>query len=358
MNLYVTADQIGIQTGGGSVTYQESEALRTLGPCEVWDRTQLATVPIRYYLSHDDPWDWDSRMLSRAFMEWDHDRWNTPQLAHFYAGTFSRTVERLRKDGVKVTYTAAAHDKELSQREHELVGLAYDYPHMTDPELWKRYVAGYLAADVLICPSTHSADVMRKYGRSGPIEVIPHGVDLPPVIVPPPKEFRVGYIGAVGPDKGLRYLLTAWKALGYKDATLVLAGQSMTHSYIEQFVKFFGGDSRIERIGWTESVSDFYNNVSVLVQPSVTEGFGCTVLEAMAHGRPVVCSRGAGASDVVPREWTYDAFDVDRLATMIDVARSFATNGIATNYWRSVAERYAWDKVRARYVDLWSHLLS
>src|ERR1700738_49777 len=308
--LYITADRINTQTGGGLVTFHESEALKSLGPCEIFDRDILARPGRTAFGEYDvweealsavamgqtgpdspwvDPWVWDGFACYRwRELERDRQKYQPPKFAHFYAGTFTTTIKKLKEIGCKVSYTAAAHNIELSKQAHLEAGIPFDYPHLTDPELWKRYVGGYLAADVVICPSTHSADVMRSYGCKN-VEIIPHGVDIPETIAPLPKTFTVGYMGSYGPDKNVPILLKAWKKLAYRDSLLVLAGRDSNSPYVQDMVAKHGGGN-IVMAGWVDKVADFYNSISLYVQPSWTEGFGCEVLEAQAHGRAVLCS--------------------------------------------------------------------
>src|ERR1700722_7290537 len=173
MNLYLTADRIAINSGGGSrVPYEESEAFKTLGDCCVWDITQIDCAG-------KEPWKWDDHVLDMVQVH--RHRGTDFKLCHTYAGTFSKTVHWLKEHGCKTSFTCAAHDKEESRQEHINCGMDYDarYPHMVVPELWQKYVAGYLEADVLIVPSTYSESIMRKYGRTGPIRIVPHGCDIP-----------------------------------------------------------------------------------------------------------------------------------------------------------------------------------
>ncbi len=440
-NLYVTADSIGGWSGGSQVTFHESQALASLGPCEVWGRQEL--IESRKLLDpepNQEPWAWDNAFCYDWPLNSRPQKY--PKLAHFYAGTFSRGLQFLKDVGVKTTYTAAAHDVAASRREHELLGIPYDYPHLTDPALWERYLAGYKAADVLICPSKHSADVMRGFGCTNRIEIIPHGVDLPKCkrcngekgyyeyddpdtgkkdyfidcpevgcwthegstglapIAPLPERFTVGYLGAIGPDKGLRYLIEAWKKLDYHrdEAVLMLAGRDSRSQFMTHLIRTVFGDlnrqtlmhggglfgepawsttetlnkrARIVRVGWIgseseffRSISEFYNALSVYVQPSVTEGFGIEVLEAMACGRAVLCSEGAGACDLLkhryyaPDAYTFKAGDVDKLVEKIDWAKKDASLVVIGQDNRSQAENYTWDKVRSRYVQLWRELIS
>ena len=107
-----------------------------------------------------------------------------------------------------------------------------------------------------------------------------------------------------------------------------------------------------------EDVSDFYNQLSLYIQPSITEGFGIEVLEAMAHARPVLCSDGAGARDVVPAAMWFVRGDVADLAGALDTEKSmsgkqpdYLTN--LGNSCREWASYYTWDKIRVHYQDLW-----
>lgn len=334
------------------MTFEESEALRTLYPertYAVLDRSTFDTLNKRP--GEDEPWACDN--LGSVMVSMSE---SIPDLAHFYAGTFGRTVRRLRERGCKITYTAAAHDVNLSKAEHEKLGIPYNYPHLTEPELLERYLQGYKEADCLICPSKHSAAVMREFQCTNLIEVIPHGVDLPDRVAALPERFTVGYLGAVGPDKGIIYLLQAWKQLNYKDATLKIAGCDSTSPFVASLIYQFGGGN-IHAAGWQYDISDFYNSLSLYVQPSVTEGFGIEVLEASAHSRAVVCSHGVGASDKVVPENCYDPQDVSKLAALIDTLKndhdSLVYSGIKQ---RTIAETCTWDKVRQQYVNLWKSL--
>ena len=345
--IYCTADKIGIQTGGGIVTHHEAEAMRSFsnGDIMVWGRDQMNQA------NGKDPWLWDD--YTRGLVSYPYARC---KLAHFYAGTFSRTVSYLKGQNSKVTYTAAAHDVTLSRQEHQKLGMYYDYPHMTIPSLWERYLQGYLDADVLICPSPHSANVMKGFGAKNRIEIIPHGVDIPePKPSVKQSQFTVGYLGAVGPDKGLIYLLEAWKKLNYHDATLLLAGGASTSPFVKDLIRGFGGGN-IECLGWVDDLSKFYESLSLYVQPSVTEGFGIEVLEACAHGVRTIACKGAGASYLLPPPWNMaESKNVDQLVYLIDFARRNCDYD--PEQFRDIARNCTWDKIHKKYQDVWRSLL-
>lgn len=350
--LYITADLVGEASGGGQVTAQEAQALRELDQeTEVWDRRNLQMVLTSFGVG-SDPWCWDEAALwmlkTRGYALYKLH-------VHFYAGTFSKTISFLKEHGAKVTYTAAAHEVSDSQHEHEKLGIPFDYPHLYEPELFKEYVRGYKQADLLFCPSTQSQRAMRGFGCDQGIVVIPHGVTLPDPasIQPAPLQFTVGYLGAVGPDKGLIYLFQAWANLNYPDATLLVAGRYANSEFVHSLRRRFPG-GRVELRGWVEKVADFYNAISLYVQPSVTEGFGIEVLEALSYSRPVLCSSGAGAADVVPGWYRFQPRDVDGLALRIDQFRRGEVVGFLDA--RDIAEAHAWPLIRERYKQVWKNL--
>ena len=258
--------------------------------------------------------------------------------------------------GVKTTYTAAAHDKNESEAEHKAQGMAFNYPHLTDPIKWQLYLAGYKSADLLIVPSQHSMKVMTDYGCTNKMKGIPHGVHYPEKTYPEPDRFTVGYLGSLGPDKGFIYLLEAWgKWSRNKDCSLWVGGRD-SHHYRIMYKKEY---PNVHTAGWLHDVNEFYRNISVYVQPSVTEGFGIEVLEAQAYGRVTLCSEGAGAVDCVPRSWTFPARNVDELICLLEEAYLDKDRTAKGAIQRAdIRDSYTWDKIKSRYVQVWQELLA
>lgn len=342
MNLYCTADAIGIETGGGKVTGNELIALKSLGETAVLGREVLGT--------HNDPFALDD--IAAAHVKDILSK--TPlKIAHFYAGTFTNTIKLLKSAGVKVTYTAAAHDRLESIKEFGLNGLDYPHKHISDEALWGRYVEGYRLADEVVCPSAYSANLMKSYGCQT-VGVINHGIEHPRdnEIKALPKTFNVGYLGQAGTDKGIVYLLRAWKMLRYRDSRLILAG-SQTDSFLH-WIRKEGLAGNIQLTGFVKSTSELFNACSVYIQPSVCEGFGIEIPEAMAHRRVVIASEGAGAHELVgDTGLTTPIRDVAAIAEAIQKCRD---NKDLVDMGNRAYERVkwmSWDNIRQQYITLW-----
>jgi len=113
------------------------------------------------------------------------------------------------------------------------------------------------------------------------------------------------YVGTFKPHKNIGRLLEAWKSLELPSSRqLVLAGiGSRSHPAPEALIAELGLTSSVRLL---ESVPEamlppLYSGASAFVFPSLHEGFGLPVLEAMACGAPVVCSRSSSLPEVVGR---------------------------------------------------------
>lgn len=337
--LYVTSDQIG--SSGATIMQHEVNALSKLGNVEV-----LNLAP------SNDPFTTD-----RRFLEEYKKSGNKYKLAHFYAGTYTDTIKKLKQDGSIVSYTAAAHNIEVSKKEHELLGIPFSYPHLTDPVLWRQYIEGYLLADLIIVPSSYSKKIIEGYGARN-INAIHHGVDLcDPLSIP--KQFQVGFLGSPGADKGILYLIKAWHELNYLDSCLMVSGRG-TENLLPLLRIFDQGNVYLS--GFIEDINDLYKNCSILCTPSATEGFNLEVLEAMIRGRPVVCSNGAGAADCVVHGETGFVVPACNFSAIIDSINYYKSHPDKViehgRNAREHAKKYTWDIIEQNYQYTWRNLLT
>jgi len=344
-NLYCTADTIGTETGGGIVTYNELLALKEISDeVRVMERKDIEPSRFR---QPDSPFLYDYFALQQI-------KNKHFDVAHFYSWTFTQTVAWLKSHRTKVTYTIAAHDRRTTVEEFERLGLIYPFHHIKDDDLWQIYSTGYRLADVVIAPSKRSAEFLKSEGCKK-VVVIPHGVNLPKQVEPIPERFDVCYLGAVGPDKGVLYLIQAWAMLNYPDSNLILAGGET--ETLEPFIRQTANQGQFKILGRVADISDVYNACSVAVFPSVTEGFGIGILEAMAHGRPVITSEGAGASDLVEDGVTGFVVPIRSPEAIAEKIDWFKKNRDKIPEMgqkaRRKARNYTWGKIRGRYANVW-----
>lgn len=347
--LYLTGANIGPETGDGVVTKHECEALTEFGKTvQVIDGQKIRPD---VYKQPNSPFLFDYF----AAMQIDKDY----NLCHIYGGPFPVTVEKLKRAGCTVSITIPAHDRKTSIEEHEKLFGEYPFHHVRDPYLWSLHVKYMNLVDSIVCPSTRSKRILEEEGVETPITVIPHGTEIPDTVAPLPDDFAVAYLGVAGVDKGIVYLVQAWSQLNYDDTELVLAGFG-TDAF-EPVIKRLVEHGKFRLLGRVDKIRDVFDNCSVYVQPSINEGFGITALEAMAHGRPVIVSRGAGSSDCVTDSvdgFTVPAGDPDAIATMIQWFKDYPDKaqelGTAA---RETAKEYSWAKIRSQYVEHFNQII-
>jgi glycosyltransferase involved in cell wall biosynthesis len=122
---------------------------------------------------------------------------------------------------------------------------------------------------------------------------------------PAPKNdstFRVLYVGTIEPRKGVHYLINAFLQAKISKSELLIVGGASSRALRFLIENTLRQNSNIKQEFWDFSRSEptqVFSRCSVLVLPSVEDGFGLVVLEAMACGLPVIVTSHFGAADVV-----------------------------------------------------------
>ncbi|HHP7234604.1 MAG TPA: glycosyltransferase family 4 protein [Desulfobacterales bacterium] len=111
----------------------------------------------------------------------------------------------------------------------------------------------------------------------------------------------VGTIGWLLPIKGPHHLLRAMATVLHQGhrAQLVFVGKGGMESVLRTQARSLGLADRVHFIGWRSDVADILPLFDVFVLPSLNEGMGRVLVEAMAAARPVVGSRTGGIPDLV-----------------------------------------------------------
>jgi glycosyltransferase involved in cell wall biosynthesis len=103
------------------------------------------------------------------------------------------------------------------------------------------------------------------------------------------------------PIKGPMHLLNAMESVwqDYPEATLVFVGKGDLEAELRAKALQMGVSGRVKFLGWRDDIPEIMKILDVFVLPSLNEGMGRVLVEAMAAGRPVVASRVGGIPDLV-----------------------------------------------------------
>jgi glycosyltransferase involved in cell wall biosynthesis len=130
------------------------------------------------------------------------------------------------------------------------------------------------------------------------ISVIPYGapIDYFQPQLKMDHTFRVMFAGRSSPRKGVHYLLQAWKELNLPDAELMLVGNNLMPS--EWFSQYEDSCRHVPSVPHFK-LNSYYSSASVLVFPSLVEGFGLVLTEAMACGIPIITTPNTAGPDLI-----------------------------------------------------------
>jgi len=173
-----------------------------------------------------------------------------------------------------------------------------------------RYIAAvvYRKAAVCIGSSRAVAEEFKKVGVKN-ISIIPNGVDFAKFLnvrgsTPHIRdEFVILSVGRLEKVKGHKYLIEAFVDVKREipGARLVLVGDGSERGNLEKQADELGMGEDIEFVGERahDELPDWYNRADIFVMPSLSEGFGIAIIEAMASGLPVVATRVGGILDII-----------------------------------------------------------
>lgn len=192
---------------------------------------------------------------------------------------------------------------------------------------------------------------------------IPYGVNLS-LFNPRRKRddiFRVIFAGGLILRKGVHYLLQAFAELHLPNAELHVIGPASEP--MKPFLKKYEGHYRRSDYFSMGTLADVYSQGSVFVLPSIEDGFGLVIAQAMACGIPVIATDHTGAPDIV-REGI-DGFiipirDVEALKEKIlylyenpDIREQMGKNA-----QERVASGFTWDDYGDRIVKEYERILA
>jgi glycosyltransferase involved in cell wall biosynthesis len=170
------------------------------------------------------------------------------------------------------------------------------------------------------------------------------------------------YLGQIYPMKNVGGLIRAFATLRDRlPHKLVLVGQPGVSSEQDlALIDELGLSDRVVRVGWVprEDVPLFYNAADIFAFPSLYEGFGIPIIEAMASGCPVVTSTGGACPEVAgdaallvdPRNIDSIADGIHAVLTHSQLRANLVERGLAR------ARHFTWDRSARQTIQLFESL--
>jgi glycosyltransferase involved in cell wall biosynthesis len=227
---------------------------------------------------------------------------------------------------------------------------------------WQHVVGPVLrSARAVITDDEATVPLLQRYLRVDParVAVIPLGVDAPDPLPDPMVRARpyFFYAGNRRPHKDLATLVAAWAALPDEHAVdLVLTGveepalRGARHASGELV---FAGDCGADEM-WR-----WYRGALAYAHPSLREGFGLPLLEAMRAGTPVIAAEPAVPSVLAPHVHRYTARDAGALRALLlgAIERPDALRA-GVERARAATAHLTWERTVRATADLYCRLLA
>jgi 1,2-diacylglycerol 3-alpha-glucosyltransferase len=196
---------------------------------------------------------------------------------------------------------------------------AYHYLPVLPQALTQTFLEAYLPSftsqcDLVIAPSKGLHDVLRSYGVTSHIEIVPNGIDLEPFRNPRTRHTRAElglpesakvmiYVGRIAPEKNLAFLLRAFAVVSQElpETYLLLVGDGPETDNLRDQAQKSGVGEKVIFTGSVEyeDVPGYLRTANAFVTASVTEVHPLSVIEAMAAGLPVLGVESPGVGDTV-----------------------------------------------------------
>ena len=236
------------------------------------------------------------------------------------------------------------------QREKWQSGLGSKFIHQGE-----KNAAKY--ADEVIVLSKGVQDYFKEtYGRE--THFIPNGVNRPQIREASlitdkfglKKDSYILFLGRLVPEKGIRYLVDAFKNVKTDKKLVIAGGSSDTDSFMEELKELAKGDDQILFTGFVQGamLDELYSNAYIYTLPSDLEGMPLSLLEAMSYGNCCLVSDIPECAEVVEdKALIFKKSDVEDLREKLQDACNHPEMVMKMKKQAAdfICEKYNWDEV-------------
>ena len=225
-------------------------------------------------------------------------------------------------------------------------------------------VAAKFADEIIVLSEGVQKYFMDTYGRK--TEFIPNGVNRPIIRRPQLIKEKYGlnkdeyilFLGRLVPEKGITYLIEAFKGITTDKKLVIAGGSSDTDAFMQELRKLAEGDDRIVFTGFVQGqmLEELYSNAYVYTLPSDLEGMPLSLLEAMSYGNCCLTSDIAECAEVVEdKALVFTKADVPDLKEKLQYAcdNPAAVKTLKDEASDFICQKYSWDDVVEQTLKLY-----
>lgn len=257
--------------------------------------------------------------------------------------------------GKKVVVTIHGLDWQREKWKH---GFGAKYIHCGEK------IAVHCADEIIVLSKNVQNYFLNTYGRK--TVFIPNGVDRPKAV--PAEKIREAYglekdsyilfLGRLVPEKGVHYLIEAFRQVQTDKKLVIAGGASDTDVYVEALKQLAAGDDRIVFTDFVQGrlLEELFSNAYIYVLPSDLEGMPLSLLEAMSYGNCCVVSDIPECTSVV--EGNAVVFEKGNREALRHCLQQLGNDESLVKKYKEVAAdyicgKYDWDMVTAQTLRLY-----
>ena len=179
--------------------------------------------------------------------------------------------------------------------------------------LVKKFLSYFTDKIIAISETVKENSQKRDWINSKKIEVIYNGINLDKFSLIDSRlrgndkeknkdNITLGFVGRLEKEKGVKYLIEALHLChSCEDGNLKLKilGNGTQRKNLEAMSSRFGLKDKIEFLGFKNNPANFYQEIDILIIPSLWEGLSIVALEAMASGVPIIASNAGGLKEII-----------------------------------------------------------
>ncbi|WP_334078936.1 glycosyltransferase [Microbulbifer sp. M83] len=167
--------------------------------------------------------------------------------------------------------------------------------------------------------------------------------------------------GRLHTNKGFDTLLQALEKV--PDAILWLAGTGPEEESLKAMCRELGLDERVRFLGWREDVTALMRTADLFICPSRHEGLGSVIMEAWAHGCPVVATDSQGPGELIESGVTGVVTPVDQPGPLADAIAGLVSDEAGRRQLSEAGRSHYWSRfsravVVGQYLEFFSGLKS
>lgn len=225
-------------------------------------------------------------------------------------------------------------------------------------------VAAKYADEIIVLSEGVQKYFMDTYGRK--TVFIPNGVNRPIIRRPQlikekyglDKDEYILFLGRLVPEKGITYLIEAFKGVTTDKKLVIAGGSSDTDTFMQELKQLAEGDNRIIFTGFVQGqmLEELYSNAYVYTLPSDLEGMPLSLLEAMSYGNCCLTSDIAECAEVVEdKAILFKKSDIDDLKEKLQYAcdNPDAVKKLKDEAADFICSKYNWDDVVEQTLKLY-----